>query len=173
MFSQQGLVCRHHMFSPINGLKKKFFGWLVTTDQFDDHINIGMVDHLIGRSRQHIGAKFDSPVGSNIQVSHFNQLHPGSQPLFYNLTVFRKDFSDTSTDGAKADHSHFNCFHRLLNSVKKSLEFREPPVEFYVHFRPARTVQSGPRLLQIRFQAQQPLWLFPEVIYKTPGTPFS
>ena len=173
MFSQQGFVCRYHMFSPFNSLEKEFFGRVVTTNQFDEHINVGMVNHLIGRNRQHIGRKFNSPVSRNIQISHFNQLHLDSQPFFYDSSVFRKDFSYTGTDGAKADHSHLNRFHRLTSSVKKSLEFRGPPVESCAHFRPARTVQNGPRLLQIRFQAQRPLWLVPEVICKTPGTPFS
>jgi len=113
MHGQQGLVGRDDMLAVGDGLHDQLLGHAIAADQFDDDVDLGIIDDGKGIIRHRHIATGDLLGQFDILVCHLNDANrPTGTPGNFSF-IAGQDRKCAATDRADAKQTNMNGFHRI------------------------------------------------------------
>ena len=108
MYRQQSLIGGDHMLALGHGFEQKSLRRIISSDQLDHDIDLGIVKNLSRVGREEIARKWNSAIGGDIEIGDLSQLKGNAETATDSSGVVREDLGDPAADGAKADQSNCN-----------------------------------------------------------------
>src|SRR4030095_14288031 len=105
MKRQHGLVCRDDRFPGGNGIQDQAFGKITAADQFDDDVDGGIGQYLLGVFHEHARRERNSAVPDHVQIRDANELNGHAHAPADQSRIFQQYFDDAGTDRAEAHHA--------------------------------------------------------------------
>ena len=111
MHSQQGLVGGYHVFASVNGAQHQLEGDAIAANQFDDDVNLGVGDDLLG-VRDHLAIAANQRMGfGSVQVGHHADDHGAAQAALDFSLVALQDFISAAANRSQSQQANLNGFH--------------------------------------------------------------
>jgi len=94
-----------------DGLHHEGAGRLIAADEFDDHIDLRVGEHLLGIVDQLARRGGHAAIGGDVAVGNAHQLQTRAEAPFHQGAVALKDLDHTGTDGAEPEQTDVDLFH--------------------------------------------------------------